>query len=259
MTMRNAGIDYAGINAAEWDRRAREKNVWTLPISRGEFLRAREGEWRVLLTPARPVPKEWFPPLAGLAILGLACGGGQQCPIFTALGADVTVFDLSAKQLETELIMAQRENYEIRMARGDMGKPWPFADASFDLVFNPVSNCYVRDVEHLWAEAYRVLRPGGSLLAGFANPCVYLFGEKDPLTVANRLPYDPLDGDEEQVAANLARGGGIEFSHSLAAQIGGQLRNGFTLLDLYEDTDRESPLAAYMPCYIATRSKKGVS
>jgi 2-polyprenyl-3-methyl-5-hydroxy-6-metoxy-1,4-benzoquinol methylase len=34
--------------------------------------------------------------------LGLACGGGQQMPVFAALGADCTVLDYSEKQLASE-------------------------------------------------------------------------------------------------------------------------------------------------------------
>lgn len=249
---------YTNINAIEWDKRARERNVWTLPISQEEFLRARdEGVWEVLLTPTKPVPKEWFPPMRGASILGLASGGGQQCPIFVALGADVTVFDFSAKQLETELIMAEREQYEIKIVRGDMANALPFPDASFDMVFNPVSNCYIRDVEQVWREAHRVLKPGGQLLVGFTNPCVYLFNEDAPLTVANRLPYDALAVDDVELAARLEQGGSIEFSHSLTDQITGQLRQGFTLLDMYEDVDRDAAIAEYMPSYIATRARKG--
>lgn len=249
---------YTNINAIEWDKRAQERNVWTLPISHEEYRRARDGgEWELLLTPTKPVPKDWFPPLRGAAVLGLASGGGQQCPIFAALGAEVTVLDISTKQLETELIMAEREQYEINIVRGDMTKPLPFSDAAFDLVFNPVSNCYIMDLERVWREAYRVLKPGGLLMVGFTNPCVYLFNDSAPLTVANRLPYDSLAGDDIEIAARLESGGSLEFSHSLTEQIGGQLRQGFTLLDMYEDVDRDAPIAAYMPSYIATRARKG--
>ncbi len=50
-----------------------------------------------------------------------------------------------------------------------------FADESFDLVFHPVSNLFVPEVRPVWNEAFRVLRRGGSLLAGFLNPAVYIF------------------------------------------------------------------------------------
>lgn len=44
----------------------------------------------------------WFPPLKGLEVLGLASGGDQQCPVFAAHGAKVTVVDISEYQLAKE-------------------------------------------------------------------------------------------------------------------------------------------------------------
>ena len=59
---------------------------------------AKEGNWSILLTPTKPVPKEWFPEnLKDKKILCLASGGGQQSPILAATGAEVTVFDNSTK------------------------------------------------------------------------------------------------------------------------------------------------------------------
>lgn len=55
---------------------------WGVPISREAFERARAGEWEVFLTPTRPVPRDWFCPMKGAKILGLASGGGQQMPVF---------------------------------------------------------------------------------------------------------------------------------------------------------------------------------
>lgn len=43
-------------------------------------------------------------------------------PIFAALGAKCTVLDYSKKQLESEKQVAEREEYDIRIIRGDMTK-----------------------------------------------------------------------------------------------------------------------------------------
>ena len=55
----------------------------------------------MVLTPTKPVPHEWFGELKGKKVLGLASGGGQQMPIFAALGASCTVLDYSPRQLDS--------------------------------------------------------------------------------------------------------------------------------------------------------------
>ena len=83
------------INAETIDRWVAGNWEWGRPISHQEYEAARRGTWNVLLTPTHPVPHEWFGALKGKRILGLASGGGQQMPLFTALGAKCTVLDES--------------------------------------------------------------------------------------------------------------------------------------------------------------------
>ena len=97
------------------------------------------------MTPTKPVPRDWFGLLKGKKVLGLASGGGQQMPIFSALGAKCTVLDYSLKQIESEKMVSEREGYQIRIIQGDMTKLLPFEDEEFDLIFHPVSNCYVEE------------------------------------------------------------------------------------------------------------------
>lgn len=104
--------------------------------------------------------------MKGKKILGLASGGGQQIPIFTALGAECTVLDYSQKQCDSEKAVALREGYEVNILQADMTKRLPFEDEMFDLIFHPVSNCYVEEVEPIFKECYRVLKKGGVLLGG---------------------------------------------------------------------------------------------
>ncbi len=80
------------------------------------------------------------PTLKGADVLALACGGGQQCPVFDANGAKVTVTDISNSHLAKEKYVSQREEYDIHIIRTDMSKHFPLADNSFDMIFNPISN-----------------------------------------------------------------------------------------------------------------------
>ncbi len=250
-------MDYQDINASTIDRWIEEGWEWGKPISHEQYVAAARGIWDVPLTPTKPVPHEWFGDLRGKKVLGLASGGGQQMPIFAALGAIPTVLDYSKKQIESEIEVARREGYEIRAIRGDMTKPLPFEDGEFDLIFHPVSNCYVKDVKSIWRECFRVLKPGGFLLSGtdhFVNHIV----DADEKEIVNRLPFDPTVNEDQRL--QLERDdAGMQFSHTIEEQINGQLEAGFTLLELYEDTNGEGRLHELnIPTFLATRSQKKI-
>lgn len=248
---------YQDINKETIDRWGEEGWEWSRPVSHEEYLQAKHGNWNVLLTPTVFVPHEWFGNLKGKKILGLASGGGQQMPIFTALGAECTVLDYSSGQIESEIFVAEREGYKINAIEGDMTKKFPFADESFDLIFHPVSNCFVEDVRHVFNEAYRVLKKGGILLSGLNNEINYIVDNEEK-EIVWKMPFNPLK-DEKAWEYMIAEGSGIQFSHNITEQIGGQLKAGFTLLDLYEDTNGAGRLHEMnIKTYIATQSVKSV-
>lgn len=50
---------------------------------------------------------------------------------------------------------------------------------------------------------------------------------------------------------------GVQFSHTMEEQIGGQLKAGFSLVDIYEDTNGAGYLHELnIPSFIATKSIK---
>lgn len=248
-------MNYTDINAKTVDSWVKNGWKWGKPISHETFEKAKNGAWGVYLTPTKTVPHAWFGEMRGKKILGLASGGGQQIPVFTALGADCTVLDYSAEQLKREEEVGAREGYTPKCVRADMTKPLPFADESFDLIFNPVSNCYIEELEPVWRECARVLKPGGVLLVGFDNGFNYLFDD-DETKITNTLPYNPLK-DEALYKKSLELDYGVQFSHTLDEEIGGQLRAGFILTDIYEDTNGAGFLYEHgVPCFVATRCVK---
>ncbi len=248
-------MNYQDINAETIDRWIEEGWEWGIPISHEEYMAAKEGRWEVKLTPTKFVPHQWFGDLKGKKVLGLASGGGQQMPIFAALGADCTVMDYSEKQVESERMVAEREGYDIRIIRGDMTRPLPFADGEFDLIFHPVSNCYVKEVKPIWKECFRVLKSGGSLLSGTDHFVNYIVDDEEE-RIVNRLPFDPLTNEDQRRQLEKADCG-MQFSHTLEEQIGGQLEAGFILRSLYEDTNGEGRLHELgIPCFLAMNARK---
>jgi SAM-dependent methyltransferase len=258
-------LDIRAYNRAAWDQEVQRGNRWTVPVDDEAIAAARLGIWEIFLTPSKPVPAAWFPDVEGIEVLCLASGGGQQGPILATAGAWVTVLDNAPRQLAQDRRVARRHALPLTAVEGDMADLSAFRDRSFDLIVHPVSNCFVPEVRPVWAEAFRVLRRGGVLLAGFNNPVVYLFDynladREGILQVKYPLPYSDLTSlTAEERALYIETGEPLEFSHTLEDQIGGQLDAGFRLTGLYEDTYDEvehEPLARYMPPFIATRAVK---
>jgi SAM-dependent methyltransferase len=258
-------MDVRAYNKQAWDRQVANGNRWTVPVTPEVIAATRAAHWSVVLTAVKEVPAAWFPPLAGLDVLGLACGGGQQCPVFAAAGANVTVLDNSSAQLSRDREVAQREGLNLRTVEGDIADLSAFGDASFDLIFHPVSNVFAAAVRPIYREAARVLRRGGILMAGFMNPDIYIFDReavdrRGVLRVKYKLPYeDARDLPPRELREMIEKGWPLEHSHSLEDQIGGQCDAGLYVTAFYED--RFAPESGdipsrYMPYFYATRAVK---
>jgi SAM-dependent methyltransferase len=254
-------FDLRAYNRAAWDKAVERRSQWTVPVEPQVIAAARSSDWQIVLTPTKPIPRAWFGELEGAHVLCLAGGGGQQGPILAAAGARVTVFDNSPQQLAQDRYVARREGLELQTVEGDMRDLSVFADSSFDLIVHPVSNVFVPDVRPVWCEAARVLRPGGSLLAGFTNPLLYLFdqelADEGTLQVRHKLPYSDLTSlSEEERAVYVKEQQPLEFGHLLEDQVGGQIDAGFVIAGFYEDSWPGTAINEFTPTYIATRAVK---
>lgn len=228
-------------------------------------LRARSAEknrgaWDALASDPRfaggPAPTEldeWLRdvPLAGKALLCLGAGGGRQGPLHAATGAVVTVVDVSDKQLDHD------RKAGLKTVCTSMDKLDGLADASFDVVVQPVSACYVADLDRVHAEIARVLKRGG----------LYIVQHKQPasLQAAGESPYAPAGGPAlaESTAAHREPGT-IEFAHPLESLLGGLCRAGFVIEDVAEPPRGDSSAppgspghrAALLPPYLKIKARR---
>ena len=254
------------LNKVAWDHAVDEgENPYTDAVSPEQIRAAKQGKWSLYLSDCKPVPHTWFPRLNGLKILCLASGGGQQAPIFAALGAEVTLLDASPKQLAQDQFVAKRENLNIRIIEGDMADLSAFEDHSFELIFNPPSTMFVPELAPIWRECYRVINAGGLLMTGFMNPDEFIFDfdsidEKGILEVKHSLPYVEYETQSKEVLKQRIRNKEMfHFSHTMETQLGGLMKAGFVITDFFEDRRPEedgNPIRHYMPSYYVARAQK---
>ena len=190
-------------------------------------------------------PREWIPEnIADMKVLLIAGAGGQQAPLFAALGADVTVIDLSDKMLEKDRIVAERENLKINIEKGNICDLSRFSDSSFDLIMNPPSLFYVPDIMPVFKECGRVLKDGGIFIMWAANPINYMCNhdsEKNLYYICNPLPFISYEHDK-----GCAEAGWIEYGHTLESYIGGQIKCGFAIIGFIEgEYTKDDPCDAW--------------
>jgi len=255
-------MDIVQHNKHAWTNEVEIGNQWTRPVEPTVINDARNGVWRLLLTPTIFVPMEWFGNIKNKEILCLASGGGQQGPILSAAGANVTVFDNCPAQLEKDKFVAERDGLKIILMQGDMKDLYAFENESFDIIFHPVSNCFVECVEIVWNECFRVLKKGGRLLAGFGNPVTYIFDlnsmdNEKTFTVRYKIPYSDIEQlPENELQEKIRNKVPLEFGHSLDSQIGGQIKAGFSINGFYEDISNYDLLDPFIKTFIATLAVK---
>ncbi len=253
-------MNYVEDNERIWDKRSDNNDRWSLPVTTEEVREAEKGSWKILLTPEKPVPRDWFPEdMKGVKTLCLAGGGGQQGPILSAAGADVTVFDNSTSQLMKDQGVAERDGLKIRTVQGNMQDLSVFEDKSFDLIVHPWSNNYVDDILPVWRECARILKKGGLLLSGFGTPLEYIFDpaklEKGELELKYSIPYADIDHLDDEKIRQITSEEGYSWGHTLEDQIHGQIAAGFAIIGFYEDRGCHA-LDPYINTSMATKAVK---
>lgn len=188
--------------------------------------------WDFLMSQVRP----------GDRVLCLAGGGGQQSVIYSLLGADVTVFDLTPEQLERDRAAASHYGYEVETIQGDMRDLSVFEDGRFRWVHQPISLLYVPDLTQVYAGVYRVLGRGGRYCSQYTYPAFYLAEDKgwDGTGYVMRFSQPQISGPllerESDGLVNFEEGISFGETHHLLSDIvNGQVTAGLVLKGLWED------------------------
>lgn len=106
--------------------------------------------------------------LADKLVLDIGCGlGGIELILARDFGARVIGIDIEKELVRRANELMEREGLADRVdCRLVEPGPLAFDDAEFDVVFGKDSWIHVEDKQSFFAEVFRVLKPGGLLMAG---------------------------------------------------------------------------------------------
>lgn len=248
------------VNSKAWDKEEREGSWWSKIVTQNEIENARNGKLNLRITTSRTVPERWTEKLKDKKVLNLCGGGGQQTPLLSAFGADVTTIDISPNQIEQDRKALEMYGLDAKTVLGS-ALDLPFEDEEFDVIVNPISLNFIDDLERAYSEISRVLRKGGYFMMGIANPALYLFDEKKQrrkLVVKYTLPFSStVSLSKKEVERKETRGDTLEFSHTLDTIIGSMLRRGFLLEDFFSDRALSEPTDSFVnDCFLAFLFRK---
>jgi malonyl-CoA O-methyltransferase len=181
-----------------------------------------------LIALEEPVVREALGDVAGLAALDLGCGTGRHSVWLANAGATVTGVDFSEGMLEEA--RGKPGAAAVRFLAHDLHQPLPFAPGSFDLVVSGLVLEHLREIDAFFAEAHRVLRPGGRAVVSAMHPAMFLKGVQARFT-------DPASGEKVQPGS---------FAHSVGAFVMAAVRAGFAI-DGVDERAPDAGFAARLP------------
>ncbi len=117
-----------------------------------------------------PAFLKMLPDISNLSGLDIGCGEGHNTRLLAKQGALMTALDLAPSFIKAAQESELREPLGISYQLGN-AEELPFEDDSFDFLTAFMSLMDLPDQQGVFAEAKRVLKPGGWLQFSISHPC----------------------------------------------------------------------------------------
>jgi SAM-dependent methyltransferase len=186
--------------------------------------------------------------IAGKKLLCLGAGGGRQGPLYAATGAQVTVVDVSAAQLELDREVAAARRLTLKTVQTSMDDLSMFQSGEFDIVVHPVSTCYVDDLNGVYRNVARVTCANGIYVSQHKQP-TSLQADVNVNEKSSEQGYqlsEPYyrNGPLPAVRGSLHREEGtLEYLHRWEQLLGWMCRAGFVIEDVTEPLHADAKAA----------------
>jgi SAM-dependent methyltransferase len=134
--------------------------------------------------------------LKGKRVLELGCGGAQCSIAFAKQGGTAIGIDFSAEQLAFARRLCEREEVRVELRQGDLADLAFLRADSIDLAFSAYTFGYVEDLNRVFRQVHRVLKPNAPLVFSLPHPAYDMIDDQaDPPLLIRRSYFDrsPID------------------------------------------------------------------
>lgn len=161
--------------------------------------------------------------LGGATVLELGCGTGKNSEWLATQARELVALDFSPGMLDVARRRVRAAH--VRFVERDITHAWPVEPATVDVVVGNLVLEHVRDLRPIYAEAARVLRPGGELFLCELHPYRQLRGGQAHFEDAEANETVPVTA----------------YQHSVSEYVNGGLVAGFVLRALGEHLEESAP------------------
>lgn len=131
--------------------------------------------------------------IKGKSIIDLGCGGGQNAIALSKMGAEVTAVDFSKEQIKLAENLAADHNVAIDFITSQISDLSFLPKSGYDLALSACAIAFMEDIKAAFAEASRILKPGGRFILSDMNPLQYIIDEIEGGVEFNHIyPYEPI-------------------------------------------------------------------
>lgn len=197
--------------------------------------------------------------LEGKRVVELGCGGAQCSIAFAKAGAKAIAVDRSAQQLAFARQLCEEEGVKVELHQGDLAELAFLRADTVDVVFSAYALGYVADVNRVFRQVHRILRPGGPFVFSLTHPvrhCVDDESEQPLLVRRSYFDRAPIDWEWNGVPLT-------DHPRTVSELFMGLVRANFVVDTLLEPEPHgelsafwASPVDGWLPRSLVVRARK---
>jgi ubiquinone/menaquinone biosynthesis C-methylase UbiE len=155
-------------------------------------------------------------------ILEIGCGTGRNTQWLAEHSGNIVAVDFSEEMLR--VARSRIQSPSVRFVQHDIRSAWPVDDDSCEVIIAMLVLEHIEFLEPIFAEAARILRPGGELFFCELHPTRQMSGRQAEFVSGDT-------GEPERITA---------FLHDISEYLNTGLQTGFELVHLGEWRDAET-------------------